>query len=51
MKQTYYICSHCDKIKMNEKYIQKVNVCPKCGNNTRMTIVIDDEQEGAELKK
>ena len=44
MKQVYYICENCDKIKFDKKYIQKI-VCPHCGKNTLMTLVIDDEPE------
>ena len=50
MKQIYYICERCDKIKVNEKYVQQINVCPKCKKNTRKTLVIDDEIEWAEIK-
>ena len=51
MKQVYYICEHCDQTKVDKKYVQKINVCPKCGRNTLMTLLIDDEIKGAELKK
>ena len=45
MKQVYYICHFCDKMKFDKKYIQKISVCPYCGKNTLMTLVIDDEPE------
>jgi len=45
MKQVYYICEFCDKFKINKKHVQSINVCPKCGKNTLMTLVIDDEPE------
>jgi len=39
------VCEFCDALKFDKKYIQKINVCPHCGKNTLMTVIIDDEPE------